>query len=287
LENIKNIHCFGTSHTAGGGFEFDSPQKYTELLNGIYESTGENLTRYNFSWPGQLEKLLPKNIKVLNHAKSGFGNERMYRVAEEIISANNFNKNENLFIFESSYIGRKEYFLNSIDDYVVFNYTFKKGDNSNMTGVGYNYWYDSEEIQQKLDEFKKIVLPFFEQTFKEEEVINKIIRNARFFVSFLKQKKVNFLFLNSLLRNDEIEDKHKVTFKVENKTYADLGELIHSYKYTIENETSGKIQDFHLGYFGNKLTAMNIFNKLIKEEYIDEPQIDVNEKKYHKIFRII
>lgn len=278
--DIKNIHCFGTSFTEGGGFEFDSPQKNTELLKSIYKSTKEELTRYNFSWPGQLEKLLP-NIKVFNHAKSGFGNERMYRVADEIISDDNFNKDENLFIFESSWLGRKEYFLNSIGDYVIFNYTFRKT-HEDMTGVGYNYLYDDKEIQQKLDKFKKILLPFFDQTFKEEEVELKILRNGRFFLSFLEQKKINFLFVDSFLL-DEIKDKNKVTFKVENETYEDLGQLVHSTKYSINNETSGKINDEHLGYFGNKLVAATVFNKLIKEQYIYESQIDVNEMKYEKV----
>lgn len=278
--DIKNIHCFGTSFTEGGGFEFDSPQKNTELLKSIYKSTKEELTRYNFSWPGQLEKLLP-NIKVFNHAKSGFGNERMYRVADEIISDDNFNKDETLFIFESSWLGRKEYFLNSIGDYVIFNYTFRKT-HEDMTGVGYNYLYDDKEIQQKLDKFKKILLPFFDQTFKEEEVELKILRNGRFFLSFLEQKKINFLFVDSFLL-DEIKDKNKVTFKVENETYEDLGQLVHSKKYSINNETSGKINDEHLGYFGNKLVAATVFNKLIKEQYIYESQIDVNEMKYEKV----
>ena len=280
MKNIKNIHCFGTSFTEGGGFEFDSPQKNTELLKSIYKSTKEELTRYNFSWPGQLEKLLP-NIKVFNHAKSGFGNERMYRIADEIISDDNFNKDENLFIFESSWLGRKEYFLNSIGDYVIFNYTFRKT-HEDMTGVGYNYFYDNKEIQQKLDKFKKILLPFFDQTFKEEEVELQILRNGRFFLSFLEQKKINFLFVDSFLL-DEIKDKNKVTFKVENETYEDLGQLVHSTKYSINNETSGKINDEHLGYFGNKLVAANVFNKLIKEQYIYESQIDLNEMKYEKV----
>lgn len=281
MKTIKNIYCFGTSFTEGGGFEFDSPQKDTELLKSIYKSTNEELTRFNFSWPGQLKKLLPKKIKVFNHAKSGFGNERMYRISEQLISDENFNKDENLFIFESSWKGRKEYFLNSIDDFVVFNYTFRNT-NEDMTGVGYNYFYDDKETQIKLDKFKKIVLPFFDETFNEETIETEIFRNARFFLSFLKQKKINFLFIDSFLLN-EIKNKNKISLELENETYDDLGQLIHSKKYSINNETSGRINDEHLGYFGNKLVAMNIFNKLIKEEYLYESRIDVNEMKYEKV----
>jgi len=277
LKSIKNIHSFGTSFTDGGGFEFDSPQKDGELLKSIYESTGENLTKYNFSWPGQLEKLLPKNIKVFNHAKSGFGNERMYRIAEQIISDDDFKKDENLFIFESSWIGRKEYFLNSINDYVIFNYNFKK--TKGLPQVGYNYFYDDKETQIKLDKFKKIVLPFFDETFNEKTVETEIFRNARFFLSFLKQKKINYLFIDSFL--PEIKDKNKINFKVGNETYEDLGQLIFSSKYSIENETLGKLDDKHLGYFGNKLVASTIYNTLVDKKYIEGNKVKF--KKYNRI----
>jgi len=282
LKNIKKIHCLGTSFSAGGGFEFDSPQQDTKILKSLYKQTNEKLIPKNFSWPGQLEKLLPKNIKVLNHAKSGFGNERMYRISDKLISDKNFNKDENLFIFESSWIGRKEYFLNSIEDYVIYNYTFKEGD-EDLTGVGYNYLYDNKETQKKLDKFKKILLPFFNETFNETEVEKEIFRNARFFLSFLKQKKINFLFINSFL--PEIEEKNKVTFKLENKIYKELGDLVHSNKYSIENETSGKIDDKHLGYFGNKLIAMNVFNNLIENGFISDTKLDLNSIKYTKYNR--
>ena len=282
MKNIKKIHCLGTSFSAGGGFEFDSPQQDTKILKSLYKQTNEKLIPKNFSWPGQLEKLLPKNIKVLNHAKSGFGNERMYRISDKLISDKNFNKDENLFIFESSWIGRKEYFLNSIEDYVIYNYTFKEGD-EDLTGVGYNYLYDNKETQKKLDKFKKILLPFFNETFNETEVEKEIFRNARFFLSFLKQKKINFLFINSFL--PEIEEKNKVTFKLENKIYKELGDLVHSNKYSIENETSGKIGDKHLGYFGNKLIAMNVFNNLIENGFISDTKLDLNSIKYTKYNR--
>ena len=56
---IKKIYTFGTSFTEGGGFEFDilQPQNLK-----CYQNLGEELTRFNFSYPGQLQKLLP-NIK--------------------------------------------------------------------------------------------------------------------------------------------------------------------------------------------------------------------------------
>ena len=68
---IKKIYTFGTSFTEGGGFEFDTiDYKYKKL----YENFDEDYSQYNFSYPGQLQKLIP-NIEVINLAKSGYGNE--------------------------------------------------------------------------------------------------------------------------------------------------------------------------------------------------------------------
>ena len=57
MSKIKNIYTFGTSFTKGGGFEFWS--KYTkQKLNTAYSGLREDLNQHNFSWPGQLEKII-------------------------------------------------------------------------------------------------------------------------------------------------------------------------------------------------------------------------------------
>ena len=79
---IKQIYFFGTSHTAGGGFEFDSSLKSFrieendfqinetprgELLKKIYSKLylNEELTQENFSFPGQFRQLCrDRNIDV-------------------------------------------------------------------------------------------------------------------------------------------------------------------------------------------------------------------------------
>ena len=86
---IKYIHCFGTSYTAGGGYEFDGDSPFrnqdSEYIINLKKETkqkypNEEQTQYNFSWQIQLQKLVDSNkIKVLNHFKTGYGNERIYR----------------------------------------------------------------------------------------------------------------------------------------------------------------------------------------------------------------
>ena len=116
MSKIKNIHTFGTSFTAGGGYEFDSNGK-REILYNLYKHLDEELTRYNFSWPGQLNKLLKSHkIQVHNHAESGYGNQRMYRYTYDIINSKNFNKDELKYLKVYLEIEKKEKFVKRITE---------------------------------------------------------------------------------------------------------------------------------------------------------------------------
>ena len=73
---IKKIYAFGTSHTAGGGFEFNT------LTNNyrnpeVYKKIIKSQNHYDFSYPNMLGKLL--DIKVENRAKQGYGYEKVSR----------------------------------------------------------------------------------------------------------------------------------------------------------------------------------------------------------------
>ena len=116
---IKEIHCFGTSHTEGGGFEFFN-QNIASKLKKIY--TEQPFTQFNYSYPGQLQKLIGSGVKVFNHGKSGYGNERMYRIAYDLIMNNEDSLSEKLFIFEFSFLGRKEFYSNTLKDHFIVNY---------------------------------------------------------------------------------------------------------------------------------------------------------------------
>ena len=81
MSKIKYINCFGTSYTAGGGFEFDGDKN---PLNNLYSGLETPLTQFNFSYPGQLKKILDENVKVTNYAKNGYGNDRTFRKIYEL-----------------------------------------------------------------------------------------------------------------------------------------------------------------------------------------------------------
>lgn len=293
MSEIKYIHCFGTSHTAGGGFEFDSKVEDKLNLKKIYNNSNEKLTQFNFSWPGQLQNLLDNKIKVYNYAKSGFGNELIYRKTFDIVSDNTFNSSENLFIFEFSHIGRKEYYLNEIQDYIIVNYDNlenMKNDGDYHFELGREYYYDSSKLINILNKFKTSLISFFKQTKNESEILKEIDRNNAFFYSFLKQFKINFLFLvppfgTYLLDNNLIEKlfprfkEYEIPIFVGSKKYNNFHDFMYETmpEFTISKETNYRIKDGHLGLRGNKIVAFNVFNNLIEKKYILSETLSIDK----------
>ena len=122
--DINEIHTFGTSHTQGGGFEWNDTNnpKKLELLDKFYSHLDIPKKQEFFSWPGQLHQ--KTGVEVINHGQSGFGDEKIYRSFYKLLEDKNFYNsiNKKLFIFEFAMMGRKEYFCNSINDYIILNY---------------------------------------------------------------------------------------------------------------------------------------------------------------------
>lgn len=294
---LKYIHFFGTSLTAGGGFEFNSKNADRRMM--IYETykhINESKTQFDFSYPGQFSKLiLAHNIKVNNFAKNGYGNERIYRNAFNIINSHNFDKNQHLFIFEFSFLGRKELFFNHINDYITLNYSYKpenlseeKYTNISNISTANSYWYDDDDIIKILNESTDFFKKYAKNLINLKNEYDNFYMQNKFFYYYLLQNKVNFL----VLRNEcgiEINDLHKIDFqslnnklKLPNKT--DLYDLISQAKLTIRDETHGSINDLHFGYYGNKLISEILFNKLIDLSKISATKINIDWNFYEKIY---
>jgi len=283
---IKKIYAFGTSFTEGGGFEFDilQPQNLK-----CYQNVGEELTRFNFSYPGQLQKLLP-NIKVTNLAKSGFGNERMYRLATDLILSDNFNKEETLLLFEWSFFGRKEIYSRKLKDYIIINYTTPKNSKIPiMHGYARTYLQKKEISEKELsllpdwNYFEKLV----EITFNKDVIGKKMFFSTLKFLSLLKNKKVNFLItqkpfdFHPNLYNKEIYEieSHFVKNLFEGKCLdycmEDLG--------TIGKETAGVYQNGHFGFISNKMIASKIHDELIERNYIKGETMNMDWSDYYDL----
>jgi hypothetical protein len=250
---IKEIHCFGTSYTAGGGFEFESKFKHTKLLENYSE---EPLTQFNYSYPGQLQKIIGDDIKVFNHGQSGFGNELMYRKSFDIIESSN-RMDDKLFILEFSSLGRKEIWSNTHNTHLIVNYNFNDDLSVWVTGISELYYFTDIHVENSL---RGIVEPFIKETINFEVQEKLVNQNTEFFIDYLIHNKINFLVVQ-----DPLYEKSKTKILPYTIDFGnDIRNMINYstiHKLTITDETNGRIIDGHGGFKWAKIIASKIANK--------------------------
>lgn len=284
MTKVRYINCFGTSFTAGGGFEFDCNWKpRSELLKTLYGNIDEPLTQYNFSYAGQLKKLLPE-IQVNNYAKNGYGNDRMYRLAHNIISDSKFNNEEHIFLLEFGGLGRREYWYNELNDYIILNYYIDWENNKlrDMLYLANSWWYDSDEIRDKLKKEETFFLEFYKKTFNFESEIEKYHREVDFFISYLDSKNINYFSLTSF---DYIKSDKKFLFGDGEyfKHHNDFVMFTNTNNLEIDKETLNQYIDKHNGYVSNKIVAQTIYNNLIDMGFLEYKKINIDYKGLKKL----
>jgi hypothetical protein len=256
---MKEIHCFGTSHTDGGGFEFQCDSNSIELKKFYNE---QPFTKENYSYPGQLQKLIGNDIKVYNHSKSGYGNERMYRLAYDVLNNKTPNK-EKLLLLEFSHIGRKEYYSKSINDYFIANYSFNENGYIQNLDVAQTYFISSYKNVEKL--IKPLVYDFMRETIDFDIQEKTMKMNNHFFIDYLLYNNVNFLltsppyFLQPRFGTEEKIKNNLIEFE---EFVDDLYVFVEKNKLRIRDETNNEILDGHSGLEGNKKIAKIIFDKI-------------------------
>jgi len=277
MSKIKYINCFGTSYTAGGGFEFDGDKN---PLNNLYSGLESPLTQFNFSYPGQLNKILNENIKVTNYAKNGYGNDRTFRKIYELVNDKNFNKDEHIFIIEYAGLGRREFWFNPINDYIVSNYwfnfdTLKLKD---MVYLANSYGYETKKMSNDLKKYEPLFLEFFKQTLNLKNEIKLNEQNIEFFSSYLNQHKLNYFYTTDIF--DSNSGKNFIFG--DGEYFKQSNDFLRFSEYnnlSIKNETAGIDKDLHNGYISNKIVGLTIYNKLVELEFIDSNKIDIDWKE--------
>lgn len=275
---IKYIHCFGTSYTAGGGHEFDATglgrgldSFHVQNLIKVYSKKypNEEQTLNNCSWPGQLQKLLGEDIQVINHAKSGYGNERMYEITYDIITKSDFNKDEHLFLFEFSALGRKQLWSNTLNQYIITNYIIDDENKLNYNGTAVDYYYDNDDTIEIINKLEEIIIPFYEETLEMESSMKRLEINNHMFLDYLSYNNVNWMFTADpfYYAFERYDKKHYFKFSDNSHNFVNY---FHEEDLTITKETNGKVNDGHMSITGAKIVARVIAKRLKELNYLKE-----------------
>jgi len=280
---VKNrLHFFGTSHTAGGGFEFHTNPK----IKKCYGNLGIPNNEHSFSYPGFLERMLDSDYEVFNHAKCGYGNELMYRKIFEVIENPNFDVDVDVLFLEFSDVGRKEFWDNDLKDFVILNYSF---DDTQHFGLANKYWYDSKETQLLLNDKKDFYKKYIKNCLEVNTQFELVQRNCVMLVNFLQNNNINFYITNDfpLLKSTKESFTKIKNHLIEYEFPNNKGKLEKSYNfvsltephYHISEETENYYHDTHQGYFVNKNVAKTIYNRLIDDGYLVKlkEKLDYNE----------
>lgn len=277
MSKIKYINCFGTSFTAGGGFEFDGQSLgRNDFLKSFYNNIDEELTQFNFSYPGQIQRL-NSNIKVTNYAKNGYGNDRVMRLAYELITSIDFNPSEHIFLIEFGGIGRREFWYNPINDFIVMNYwvDYDTKKLKNKVNLAQSYCYDTKEMQIFLEKDEPSFLEIFNKTFDLYHETKKYQQEIDFFIAYLESKNINYFIVNDVVNN---KSERQFTFGdgIFFKKSNDFNKFTHINKLEIDIETNYLYNDKHSGYVSNKIVGQTIYNTLIDKGYLNFDKIDID-----------
>ena len=282
---IKFLNFYGTSFTEGGGFEFD----LKPITKAVYKNINEDLTTFNFSYPGQLQKLCGDSLKVNNYAKSGWGNERIYRMVIDKISEPNFKKEENIFFFEFSDLGRKEYFSNKLSDYILINYTLNTdGYQTDDISLIKDYFTTKEIIKY---EENLLYFHFYDELCKNSLFLktqyDSVIYNTIYFIDFLKYNKINFYVLDNMKHHSLIGNRIGFSNLMRFGKKAGSQSIFKFSNFNITYETENYIEDNHFGLIANKYIAYSIYNNLISKEIISGNKLNVKQINEKEILNII
>jgi hypothetical protein len=277
---IKKIYCFGTSHTKGAGFHLPQAKE-------LYKDIVDNPSMESCSWPGIFKTYLKNDIEVINLSECGAGNERIYRLVFDLISNPKFNKDETLFLIETSNLGRKEFYSNTVDDYVICNFDTNNPSAGNFDVV--KEYYKEEGNLPK--DVKKKYRDFLIETTHFHSSLKRLQMNLLFFLNFLESYDINFELTSydeEIFSPNQIKSFHKkysgIKYNFDGKnsnTWYNDG-YGGSKKYLFDKETQNIITDGHQGYWCNEIVAKTIYNHLIDKKWINGITKEI--KSSHKDF---
>lgn len=251
---MNKVVSFGSSFTEGGGLYFKDVHR---LYKGAY-----NLDNFrNYTFGGLLAKKL--NVPFLNFGKCGAGFDTIFRKFWDYY--NNNDCSDTLFLIEipgSWY--RLEGYSKEFQEHLLINITSLEQAENIELHIAKDYVVDEESLKYKhLQKNAKNYLNEWYDIVKLKDNYENLIFT---FLSFLQQKKINFIFLpfvqdvlffNKLKKHIDIKK-----YCVEDK---DLMEWIIDNENSIRHEVG--YDDGHLGFYGHEKLSQKIYDKLNGDSY--------------------
>lgn len=220
----KIAYFNGCSFTQGGGLETINDVDWNETdSNGIEKDLKDGrrdvCKLYNEKygvpyWGSRLDVAYPSifshytQIETINDSQSGGGIERIIRTTHDFISSNWDMKDDMLIILELADFSRLEFYSNTFEDYILFNYTIHPELNT------VDDWFVCRDYSKRAySDDNNILKSSFSQIVKEiinpKQIFQKLTRDLINFISFLKLNNINF-FITDDINYELIGLKHNL-----------------------------------------------------------------------------
>ncbi len=274
LNQIYNLAYFnGCSFTQGGGLETENDVEWNELDAGGNEKDLKDGRRdvckiYNEKygvpyWKSRLDVAYPSifadyaRLQTINDAQSGGGIERIIRTTQNFISENWENKENILIVLELADFTRLEFYSNTFDDFLLFNYTIHPELNK------VDDWFVCRDYAKRgysddNNTLRQVFSGIVNETLNPKIIFQKLTRDLINFLSFLKLNDVTFYITDDL--NYEL-------IGIKEKMFSDYVLPIGS-PYNWAEKNRGRIvdevniNDVHPGLLGHRSYAKELLNFL-------------------------
>lgn len=247
FSKYKYFYVNGCSHSQGGGLEEPNirPVSVRPIYEELYGVTWENRSEVNYG--KRLSEII--GIPCINESTSGSGVDRIVRKTYDFIYDRWEEKDKFFIILEAPdpsrsdvlYSPTKEYFIvNSGYDENLDDYKF-----TYATREYYNLEYKKPDIEKQ-----ELFKTWFENHY---DYVEKLKSDERSFIglySFCKLNGIKVFVMNTTFMNECFDKKDVLDFENAGFKY-DLHAWCEKNKMTIVDETKGRINDGHPGYYGH------------------------------------
>lgn len=272
-DRFKIAYFNGCSFTQGGGLETKNDVEWNEPnLDGsekdLEDGRRDVLKIYNEIygmpyWNSRLDVAYPSifanitHIETINDSQSGGGIERLIRTTQDFVSDNWEIKDKIILILELTDFQRLEFYSNTYNQYLLFNY------NINHLTNKLDEWFSCRDYAKRVysddnNYLNPILKPFVKECLNPKQIFQKLTRDLVNFLSFLQLNGIEFFIT---------EDPHYEMIGIKEKMFSErVLPIGSSYEWARNNKgrivDEVPIEDVHPGVLGHRGYAKELVSYL-------------------------